>query len=210
MTKKIIAESINRNPIGVKEALSEELRNRVSIILERKLNEKDDDDEDEDDDEDDDDDEDEDDKDMKEETDAEYRRKKMQRESHGPLMKASKWIGKQSLEKLAHHPEINDKKGHTTLYHGHIHDEFNPNKKTHVALLSHGKPDESHISSGYNHEKVGYHKNHAWYEDTGLGHKFHRTSLRVTGHVHIHPDGKVEHHGNSSEMKRPHNLMVYK
>jgi 5'-3' exonuclease len=52
--QKIIQESLNRNPLEMKEALVEELRARVAAALESKINEsKDEDDEDEDDDEDD-------------------------------------------------------------------------------------------------------------------------------------------------------------
>lgn len=56
--KEIIQEAINENPIGVKEALSEELRKRIAAIFEEKLSEasdSDEDDEEEDDEEDDDD-----------------------------------------------------------------------------------------------------------------------------------------------------------
>jgi len=37
--QKIIQESINMNPLEMKEAISEELRNRVAIALEAKMNE---------------------------------------------------------------------------------------------------------------------------------------------------------------------------
>lgn len=50
--QKIIKESVEKNPLGLKEALEEELRNRVSLALEAKMKEEDDmedDDEDEDD-----------------------------------------------------------------------------------------------------------------------------------------------------------------
>jgi len=36
--KQIIQESINRNPVGLKEALDEELRARVALALEAKMN----------------------------------------------------------------------------------------------------------------------------------------------------------------------------
>lgn len=129
---------------------------------------------------------------------------------HGPLMKASGWIGKQSLEKLAHHPEINDKNGHyKTLIVGHITDHSSGNKK-HVALLTHDKTTADEVASGGKYDyKKGRNVEHKWYEDTGLGHKYPNSSLTVTGHVHIHPDGKVESHGDV-DMKKSHNLMVYK
>lgn len=37
--QKIIQESINENPLEMKEALAEELRNRIAIALEAKMNE---------------------------------------------------------------------------------------------------------------------------------------------------------------------------
>jgi len=56
---KIIEESVNKNPIGMKDALKEELRTRVALALEAKMKKEEDDMDDEDeDDEDDDDDED--------------------------------------------------------------------------------------------------------------------------------------------------------
>lgn len=57
--KDIIKEAMNENPIGVKGALEEELRARVALALEAKMNDEEDDDDDEEDNEDDDDDEDE-------------------------------------------------------------------------------------------------------------------------------------------------------
>lgn len=60
--QKIIQESLNKNPLGMKEALEEELRARVAAALQSKIDESkgedDDSDEDEDDDSDEDDDED--------------------------------------------------------------------------------------------------------------------------------------------------------
>jgi hypothetical protein len=56
---RIIQESIEKNPLGLKEAFSEELSNRIRLALEAKMNdedEEDDEDEDEDEDEDDEDD----------------------------------------------------------------------------------------------------------------------------------------------------------
>ena len=50
--QKIIKESVEKNPLGLKEALEEELRNRVSLALEAKMKEEDDMDDDEDDDDD--------------------------------------------------------------------------------------------------------------------------------------------------------------
>ena len=47
--EKIIQESINKNPLSMKEALEEELRNRLALALEAKMKkESDDEDEDED------------------------------------------------------------------------------------------------------------------------------------------------------------------
>jgi hypothetical protein len=46
--KQIIHESINKNPVGLKEALEEELRARVQLALEAKVAESDHDMEDED------------------------------------------------------------------------------------------------------------------------------------------------------------------
>ena len=46
--KQIIQESINKNPVGLKEALEEELRARVQLALEAKVAESDHDMEDED------------------------------------------------------------------------------------------------------------------------------------------------------------------
>jgi len=37
--KQIIQESVNRNPLGLKEALEEELRSRITLALESKINE---------------------------------------------------------------------------------------------------------------------------------------------------------------------------
>ena len=55
LVQKIIQESINKNPLSIKEALEEELRSRVALALEAKVAESNDnDDEDCDDDEDDD------------------------------------------------------------------------------------------------------------------------------------------------------------
>jgi len=51
--QKIIKESVEKNPLGLKEALEEELRNRVALALEAKMKEEDDYDDDDDDDEDD-------------------------------------------------------------------------------------------------------------------------------------------------------------
>jgi hypothetical protein len=61
--QKIIQEAINENPLGLKEALQEELRSRVALALEAKMNDEEDEDEDTDDDTEDDDE----DEDMKEE-----------------------------------------------------------------------------------------------------------------------------------------------
>ncbi len=47
--KQIIQESINKNPVGLKEALEEELRTRVALALEAKMNDEEDDMEDEED-----------------------------------------------------------------------------------------------------------------------------------------------------------------
>ena len=50
--QKIIKESVEKNPLGLKEALEEELRNRIALALEAKMKEEDEDeDEDDDDDE---------------------------------------------------------------------------------------------------------------------------------------------------------------
>jgi len=46
--EKIIQESINKNPLSMKEALEEELRNRLALALEAKMKEEDDEDMDED------------------------------------------------------------------------------------------------------------------------------------------------------------------
>ena len=127
---------------------------------------------------------------------------------HGPLMKAGDWIGKQSLEELANHPEINDKKRGASLLVGHIHGS--DGHKKHVAILSHHGDSADNVQSGnqWNHKK-GRNVKHGWYEDSGMGHKYHNSHLVVTGHVTIHPDGKVEPHGDV-DMKKSHNLMVYK
>jgi len=53
--ERIIEESLEKNPLGVKEALEEELANRVRLALEAKMNGDDEDEEDEEDEEDDDD-----------------------------------------------------------------------------------------------------------------------------------------------------------
>jgi hypothetical protein len=53
--EKIIQESVNKNPLAMKEALEEELRSRVALALEAKMSESDDEDEDDEDDEDEDD-----------------------------------------------------------------------------------------------------------------------------------------------------------
>jgi hypothetical protein len=47
--QKIIQESLNRNPLEMKEALAEELRTRVAAALESKINESNDEDDDDDD-----------------------------------------------------------------------------------------------------------------------------------------------------------------
>jgi hypothetical protein len=60
MVKQIIKEAMNQNPLGLKEAVEEELRRRMSLALEARMKMAEEDDEDEDDDEDDEDDEDED------------------------------------------------------------------------------------------------------------------------------------------------------
>jgi hypothetical protein len=49
--KQIIQESINKNPLGLKEALEEELRARIALALEAKVAESEHDDEEEDEDE---------------------------------------------------------------------------------------------------------------------------------------------------------------
>ena len=46
--EKIIQESINKNPLGMKEALEEELRGRLALALEAKMKKESDDEEDED------------------------------------------------------------------------------------------------------------------------------------------------------------------
>ncbi len=53
--QKIIQESINKNPLEMKEALSEELRARVTLALEAKMKEQDDEEDDMEDEEEDDD-----------------------------------------------------------------------------------------------------------------------------------------------------------
>lgn len=55
LVKQIIHESVNKNPVGLKEALQEELRSRIAEALEAKINEAACEDEDDDDDEDEDD-----------------------------------------------------------------------------------------------------------------------------------------------------------
>ena len=68
--KAIIQEAINKSPLSLKETLEEELRNRIALALEGKMNDDDaDEDEDEDDDDEDDDDEDDDDEDDDDEDD---------------------------------------------------------------------------------------------------------------------------------------------
>lgn len=47
--EKIIQESVNKNPLGMKEALEEELRSRLALALEAKMNNEDDDDDEDDD-----------------------------------------------------------------------------------------------------------------------------------------------------------------
>ena len=47
--EKIIQESINKNPLGMKEALEEELRNRLALALEAKMKKESDDEDDMDD-----------------------------------------------------------------------------------------------------------------------------------------------------------------
>lgn len=46
--EKIINESVNKNPLGLKEALQEELRSRVALALEAKMADVDDEEDDED------------------------------------------------------------------------------------------------------------------------------------------------------------------
>ena len=53
--EKIIQEAHNRNPVGLKETLEEELRSRVALALEAKIKDEDDDDDDDDDEDEDDD-----------------------------------------------------------------------------------------------------------------------------------------------------------
>ena len=45
MVKQIIKEAMDRNPIGLKEALEEELRSRIALALEAKMDDEDEDDE---------------------------------------------------------------------------------------------------------------------------------------------------------------------
>jgi hypothetical protein len=72
MVKQIIKEAMNQNPLGLKEAVEEELRRRMSLALEARMKMAEEDDEDDDDeDEDDDDDDDEDDLEEAKMTDAE-------------------------------------------------------------------------------------------------------------------------------------------
>jgi hypothetical protein len=47
--ERIIKESLEKNPLGVKEALEEELANRVRLALEAKMNDEDDEEDEEDD-----------------------------------------------------------------------------------------------------------------------------------------------------------------
>jgi hypothetical protein len=46
--QRIIQESIDKNPHGLKEAFAEELSNRIRLALEAKMNDEDEDEEDED------------------------------------------------------------------------------------------------------------------------------------------------------------------
>jgi hypothetical protein len=46
--QRIIQESIDKNPLGLKEAFAEELSNRIRLALEAKMNDEDEDEEDED------------------------------------------------------------------------------------------------------------------------------------------------------------------
>ena len=45
MVKQIIKEAMDRNPIGLKEALEEDLRSRIALALEAKMDDEDEDDE---------------------------------------------------------------------------------------------------------------------------------------------------------------------
>lgn len=47
--QKILEESINKNPLGMKEALEEELRNRIRLALEAMMKDKEEDEEDDED-----------------------------------------------------------------------------------------------------------------------------------------------------------------
>jgi hypothetical protein len=139
------------------------------------------------------------------------------RNCHGPIMKADGWVDPDKLENLVKHKEVIDNKygdGHQTMYVGHHTNHWTKKQSgPKVAILTGGKPDPDSISSrSWSGAKpdVGYNKPHSWYEDTGMGNKEHpSTSLTITGHAHIHPDGKVEYHGDV-DPKAKHRMWVYK
>ena len=93
--EKIIQESVNKNPLAMKEALEEELRSRVALALEAKMSESDDEDED-------DEDEDEDDKDDKDDEDMDESSDQLDELDKKTLSSYVKKAGGAGKEGLAH------------------------------------------------------------------------------------------------------------
>lgn len=128
--------------------------------------------------------------------------------SHGPLMKGGDWIKKRSTEDFIKHPELTSEGKHSAFFIGHI---DNGKTQKHILIPAHHPSDKAPKNLESNLSK-GYGANHAWYEDTGYGHKFPTSKLVIKGHIHVHPDGKVERSSgvDDSDMKVKRDLMVYK
>jgi hypothetical protein len=138
--KQIIQESMDKNPLGVKEALEAELQERVRLALEAKMSESDDmEDDDEDDDDEDDDDEDDDDMDESFELDEASVKKVMG--MHQVIHKGkpvATYVAK--YEAQDHAKQINDEERRNRK--GKKNESFN------LSDLDEAVTDEKHISSG--------------------------------------------------------------
>jgi hypothetical protein len=169
--KQIIQESISKNPIGLKEALAEELRSRVAFAIEAKMNEEIEEELDEED-------------DNLDESASRYG------VDTGPLMIGNAWIKPAKLSSMIE--QLRSEGEYKNFAIGRL---TKPSGKSSQVAISIGnsKPD-------YYFEK-GIGKHHTFYYDTGRGHRQTSDSIVITGMITVGKEGdpKVQGKANMNE-----------
>jgi hypothetical protein len=126
MVKQIIKEAMDRNPIGLKEALQEELKARVALALESKMEEE------------------------LDESASKYR------VDTGPLMKANAWIKSAPLSKMAEELHKKGESGNFAIGHLNKPGDTTSSKKSQIAISIGNSNPDYYFEKGMNKEHSFY------------------------------------------------------